>query len=77
MTNKVEIMMNRILRISLILAGFVLLIPQTGSADTPLPVIHEPEGEGVKCVEPEEVMRRDHMNAQGYPHVEVQPGGMH
>ncbi|MBT8130251.1 MAG: sulfur reduction protein DsrJ [Gammaproteobacteria bacterium] len=62
MTNKVEIMMNRFLRITLILAGFVLLIPQTGSADTPLPVINEPEGEGVKCVEPEEVMVREHMN---------------
>ena len=62
MTNKVEIMMNRFLRITLTLAGFVLLIPQTGSADTPLPVIHEPEGEGVKCVEPEEVMIREHMN---------------
>ncbi len=54
-------MINRFLRITLILAGFVLLIPATGSAETPLPVIHEPEGEGVKCVEPEEVMRRDHM----------------
>ena len=55
-------MINRILRITLILTGFVLLLPATGSAETPLPVIHEPEGEGVKCVEPEDVMRRDHMN---------------
>ena len=55
-------MINRILRITLILTGLVLLIPATGSAETPLPVIHEPEGEGVKCVEPEDVMRRDHMN---------------
>ena len=55
-------MINRFLRITLILAGFALLVPVSGSADTPLPVIHEPEGEGVKCVEPEEVMRRDHMN---------------
>jgi hypothetical protein len=55
-------MINRFLRITLILTGFALLIPATGSAETPLPVIHEPEGEGVKCVEPEEVMRRDHMN---------------
>jgi hypothetical protein len=55
-------MINRFLRITLLLAGSVLLIPATGSAGTPLPVIHEPEGEGVKCVEPEEVMRRDHMN---------------
>jgi hypothetical protein len=55
-------MINRFLRTTLILAGFALLIPATGSAETPLPVIHEPEGEGIKCVEPEEVMRRDHMN---------------
>ena len=55
-------MINRFLRITLLLAGSVLLIPATGSAGTPLPVIHEPEGEGVECVEPEEVMRRDHMN---------------
>jgi hypothetical protein len=61
-TNKVEIMINRFLRTTLILAGFALLIPVTGSAETPLPVIHEPEGEGVQCVEPEEVMRREHMN---------------
>ena len=55
-------MTNRFLRITFILAGLALLFPSTGTADTPLPVIHEPEGEGVKCVEPEDVMRRDHMN---------------
>jgi hypothetical protein len=55
-------MINRFLRNTLILAGFALLVPATGSAETPLPVIHEPEGEGVECVEPEEIMRRDHMN---------------
>ena len=55
-------MINRILRITLLLTGVCLLIPATGSAEVPLPVIHEPEGEGVKCVEPEDVMRRDHMN---------------
>ena len=55
-------MINRILRITLLLTGMALLIPATGSAGVPLPVIHEPEGEGVKCVEPEDVMRRDHMN---------------
>ena len=27
-----------------------------------MPDINEPEGEGVECVEEEEVMRRDHMN---------------
>jgi hypothetical protein len=55
-------MINRFLRIALILAGLALLYPFTGSAETPMPVIHEPEGEGVECVEPEDVMRRDHMN---------------
>ena len=55
-------MTNRFLRITFILAGLALLFPVTGSAETPLPVIHEPEGEGVKCVEPEDIMRRDHMN---------------
>jgi len=54
-------MINRFLRITFILAGFVLLFPLKGSAGTPLPVIHEPEGEGVKCVEPEDVIRRNHM----------------
>ena len=55
-------MMNRFLRTTFILAGLVLLFPVKGSAETPLPVIHEPEGEGVECVEPEDVMRRNHMN---------------
>ena len=55
-------MINRLLRILLSLTGLVLLAPATASADTPLPIIHEPEGEGVECVEPEEVMKREHMN---------------
>ena len=55
-------MINRFMRITFILAGLALLLPITVTAGTPLPIIHEPEGEGVKCVEPEEVMRRDHMN---------------
>jgi hypothetical protein len=54
-------MINRFLRTTFILAGLVLLFPVKGSAETPLPVIHEPEGEGVECVEPEDVMRRSHM----------------
>ncbi|MGB5276874.1 MAG: sulfur reduction protein DsrJ [Gammaproteobacteria bacterium] len=55
-------MINRFLRITLTLAGLALLYPSAGSAETPMPIIHEPEGVGVECVEPEEVMRRDHMN---------------
>lgn len=54
-------MINRFLRTTFILAGLVLLFPVKGSAETPLPVIHEPEGEGVECVQPEDVMRRNHM----------------
>ncbi len=54
-------MTNRILRITTLLLGLFLLYPAPGSAETPLPTIHEPEGKGLKCVEPEEVMRRDHM----------------
>ncbi len=55
-------MTNRFLRITTFLAGLTLLVPIAGLAGTPLPVINEPEGEGVECVEEEEVMRRDHMN---------------
>jgi hypothetical protein len=55
-------MMNRSLRIIYTLAVLALLFPVVGTAETPLPVIHEPEGEGVECVEEEDVMRRDHMN---------------
>ncbi len=55
-------MINRLLRIILSLTGLMLLMPATASADVPLPVIHEPEGEGVECVEEEDEMRRNHMN---------------
>ena len=52
-------MTNRFLRITTLLAGLTLLAPLAGLAGTPLPDVHEPEGE---CVEEEDVMRRDHMN---------------
>ena len=55
-------MTKRFLRISLILAGLFMLFPSQGMAGTPFPSIHEPEGEGVKCVQPEDEMRRNHMN---------------
>lgn len=55
-------MTNRFLRITTFLAGLTLLVPFAGLAGTPMPDINEPEGEGVECVEEEEVMRRDHMN---------------
>ena len=38
----------------------MMLLPLTGNAATPFPQIHEPEGK--KCVQPEDEMRRNHMN---------------
>jgi len=55
-------MTKRFLRISLIFTGLIMLFPAQGIADTPFPSIHEPEGEGVKCVKDEDEMRRNHMN---------------
>lgn len=56
-----DTMTKRFLRISLILTGLTLLFPLQGMADTPLPSINIPEGEGVKCVEPVDDIRRNHM----------------
>ena len=53
-------MIKRLMRISIVLAGFMLLFPLAGNAETPFPQIHEPEGK--QCVEPEDEMRRNHMN---------------
>jgi hypothetical protein len=55
-------MTKRFLRLSLILTGLILLFPAQGMAETPFPSIHEPEGKDVKCVQPEDEMRRNHMN---------------
>ena len=55
-------MTKRFLHISLIFTGLIMLFPAQGIADTPFPSIHEPEGEGVKCVKDEDEMRRNHMN---------------
>ena len=40
----------------------LMLLSNAALADTPVPVVHEPEGEGVKCIHPEDEMRRNHMN---------------
>jgi hypothetical protein len=54
-------MINRLIQFTLLLAVLALL-PAAGSiAGTPLPVIHEPHGEGVKCVQPEDEIKRNHM----------------
>jgi hypothetical protein len=54
-------MTQRFLRLLFILSGFILL-PVNGMADTPFPTIHEPTDETLKCVHPEDEMRRNHMN---------------
>lgn len=41
------------------LIGAVLLLPQAASAEVPKP--HIPEAKGEKCVEPTDVMRKNHM----------------
>ena len=55
-------MTQRFIRLVLIMGSLLMLLPAQGLAETPFPTIHEPEGEGVKCVHPEEEMRRNHMN---------------
>ncbi len=56
-------MTKRLLRLAVVLAGWVMLtLPAQGMAETPFPVIHEPEGEGVECdIQPESEARRNHM----------------
>jgi len=57
--------MTRFLRQTAVLVyaliGFSLLTT-SAIAETPFPKIHEPTDESVKCIQPEDVMRREHMN---------------
>ncbi len=57
--------MTRFLRQTAVLVyaliGFGLL-SNSAVAETPFPNIHEPTDESVKCIQPEDVMRREHMN---------------
>ena len=55
-------MTKRFLRLSLILTGLFMLLPSSAMAETPFPTVHEPEGKGVECIQPEDEMRRNHMN---------------
>ena len=55
-------MIKRFLPNTFIVAALAMLFPFAGTADVPLPVINEPEGEDVECVEPEDDMIRNHMN---------------
>jgi len=43
------------------LIGFSLL-STSAVAETPFPNIHEPTDKSVKCIQPEDVMRREHMD---------------
>jgi len=55
-------MRNRLIQFTLLLAVLALLPAARVIAGTPSPTIHEPHGEGVKCVQPEEEIKRNHMN---------------
>lgn len=52
--------MTRFLRLIYVLTGLLLMSSQT-LADTPLPTINEPSDESLKCIHPEDEMRRNHM----------------
>lgn len=52
-------MIQRLYSIAIILT-FIGVMPMKAIAEVPFPTIHEPEG--VKCVEPEDEMRRHHMD---------------
>ena len=52
--------MTRFLRLIYVMIGLMLLSSPT-VAETPFPTIHEPSDESVKCIQPEDEMRRNHM----------------
>jgi len=52
--------MTRFLQLTYVLIGLTLL-SSAAVAETPLPTIHEPADEGLKCIHPEDDMRRNHM----------------
>ncbi len=58
--------MTRFLRPLLVLIGYMLLststLVGTAQAETPFPTIHLPSDESLKCIQPEDEMRRNHMN---------------
>lgn len=53
--------MTRFLRLIYVMIGFTLL-STSAVAETPFPTIHEPADESLKCIQPEDEMRRNHMN---------------
>lgn len=52
--------MTRFLRLIYLLAGLTLLSTSV-SAETPFPTVHEPSDKSLKCIHPEEEMRKNHM----------------
>jgi hypothetical protein len=53
--------MTRFLRLIYVLIGLTLM-STSALAETPFPTIHEPSDESLKCIQPEDEMRRNHMN---------------
>lgn len=53
--------MTRFLRLIYVMVGLTLL-STSAIAETPFPTIHEPTDESLKCIQPEDEMRRNHMN---------------
>jgi hypothetical protein len=55
-------MTNRLPRIIAAMTAAIALLSFGVKADIPLPTINEPHGENVECVQPEDEIRRNHMN---------------
>ena len=55
-------MIMRFLQLTIFCGMLMLMLSGKASAETPLPKAHGSEGDGVKCVQPEAEMRRNHMN---------------
>jgi hypothetical protein len=53
--------MTRFTRLIYVLIGSALL-SGTAVAETPFPTIHEPSDESLKCIQPEDEMRKNHMH---------------
>jgi len=58
--------MTRFLRLLYVMIGSTLLstsaLVGSAAAETPFPTINEPTDESLKCIQPEDEMRRNHMN---------------
>ncbi len=58
--------MIKLLRLLFVFTGFILVSTSallgTAVADTPFPTVHLPADESLKCIQPADEMRRNHMN---------------